>query len=189
VLTRAPDATMTTLQRVASSFLLVISDKEGLAWILRERRMAFPPRHHRGVDDLACGDQLFLMTTRGCFGNPNRDRSRIFGQAYVTSSVTRLEKSLELGDRTFDRGCDLLIQRVAPFREGVELQHLVPLLDAFPNKRAWSMWLRRPLLGLSAKDARLMADKLESVSGLPDETVPAYLNWIEAHRAAQGSRS
>jgi hypothetical protein len=164
--------------RVPSSFLLVVGERRGLAWILRERRMAFPPRRHLGVDDLAYGDQLFLMTTRNCLGNPGKDRSRVFAKAYVASSVAMLEKPLKIGNRTFDRACDLLIEGVAPFREGVELGPLVPLLDAFPNKREWKMWLRRPLLRLSAKDALLVASRFDPLSRIPDETVPAYLDWI-----------
>jgi hypothetical protein len=146
--------------------------------------MAFPPHRHLGVDDLVCGDELFLTTTRGCFRSPTHDSTRIIGKARVTSSVSTLDNPLELADRIFDRGCDISIEHVAPFREGVELLPLVPLLDAFPNKRAWSAWLRRPLLGLSAKDARLVARKLQPVSGLPDEMVPTYLDWIQA-RARQ----
>jgi len=167
-------------QPMPSSFLVIIGDARGLAWILREHRMAFPTTS-RGGGELAQGDKLFLLTTRACFGNPTKDRTRIVGKASVASAVVRFDPSLKLADRTFDRGFDLMIEQVVPFRTGVELQPLVSNLDAFPNKRAWSGWLRRPLLRLSEKDALLLNRHLQSLRGVPDESIPDYLEWIEGH--------
>jgi hypothetical protein len=54
----------------AASYLLVIGEREALAWVLRESRTAFPATRRAEVDRLAVGDELFLLTTRGCFHNP-----------------------------------------------------------------------------------------------------------------------
>lgn len=143
--------------------------------------MAFPVRNRSGVGELAQGDELFLLTTRACFGNPKKDRTRIAGRARVGSGVVKLDEPLELAGRIFDRGCDLRMESIAPFRTGVELLPLVPRLDAFPNKSAWAWWLRRPVLRLSAKDARLLAGRLEGVSEAPRKAIPGYLDWIRAH--------
>lgn len=174
----AASARPSTLQLVHSSYLLVISDHVGLAWILREQRMAFPAKRRLGVADLGRGDELFLLTTRGCYRNPTRDRTRIVGQAFVTSQVTTLDEPLELIGRTFDRACDLRLEALAPFGQGVDLLPLVESLDAFPNKKAWAMWLRRPLLSLSTSDANIVRDQVRKASDTPDLTVPGYLERI-----------
>jgi hypothetical protein len=72
--------------------MLIIGAREALAWILREERMAFPPRRYLGVDQLEVGDELFLVTTRACYRNPRRDRTRVIGRAIVSSPVASLEE-------------------------------------------------------------------------------------------------
>lgn len=49
-----------------------------------------------------------------------------------------------------------------PFLEGLSIRDLVHALDAFPNKRAWAVQLRRTTLALSAQDAELLHRELES---------------------------
>lgn len=142
--------------------------------------MAFTARA-RGVSSVAAGDELFLMTTRRCFGSPGKDRTRIVGKARVTSAVVDFDETLDLAGRTFDRGCDLSLEKLVPFRTGVEIPPLVPRLDAFPNKEAWFWMLRRPLLRLSAQDAGLLSHGLTHLSGEPKDTIPAYLQWIDRH--------
>lgn len=141
--------------------------------------MALPSRSRTA--DIDEGDELFFVTTRNCFGNPSRDRSRIVAIARTGSAVARLEKPLKLAGRTFDRGFDLDIETLAPFRVGVELPPLVEELDAFPNKRAWSWFMRRPALRVSTNDARMLRRLVRPVGETPDEVIPAYLEWIDAH--------
>src|SRR5258708_10752130 len=90
-----------------SSYLLIISDREALAWILSTQRMAFPPRRGRSVPELQPGDNLLLYTTRGCFRNPSRDRGRVIARATVNSAVSHLDVFVEFGGRTFPVGCSL----------------------------------------------------------------------------------
>jgi hypothetical protein len=44
-----------------ASYLLLIGEREALAWILREARMAFPQRRRPEVDNVAVGDELLLL--------------------------------------------------------------------------------------------------------------------------------
>lgn len=55
-------------------FLLVISNRQALRWILSEQRMAFSPSRNKEPDTLFQDDKLVLYTTRGCFHSPARDR-------------------------------------------------------------------------------------------------------------------
>ncbi|GAA4714736.1 hypothetical protein APR04_004067 [Promicromonospora umidemergens] len=161
---------------MASSFLLVISDREALGWILTEGRTAFPSARRLEVAALAKGDELFLYTTRSCFKNPTRDRGRVIGIADVVSPVVRLDEPVRFAGRDFPVGCALQIGPLAPFGHGVELAPLLTSLAAFDHtERAWSMKLRRPMLRLPDGDTQLIRDRLATVAtGLEGER---YVRW------------
>jgi hypothetical protein len=164
---------------VSASYLLVIGEREALAWILRESRMAFPATTRREVDRLRVGDTLFLLTTRGCFHNPGRDRTRVIGRATVTSEVAPLDPVPHIAGRDFPRGCDLEIYSLTPYLEGVELAPLVPRLGAFAGSTAWGMRLSRPLVLLSGGDDEVQIDRaLRCVERSPDDVTPDYLARI-----------
>ncbi|MEV0691564.1 hypothetical protein [Streptomyces sp. NPDC050388] len=128
-----------------ATHLIIISDREPLAWVLRTQRMAFPAG--RAVTGLpAEGDRVLLYTTRGCYWNPTRDRGRIMGLAVVTSSVEMLPEPVVFGERRFTSGCTLRFEGLAPMREGLVLAELVPRLEAFPDPRSWSVRMRRASL-------------------------------------------
>ena len=67
------------------------------------------------MDRLAVGDELFVITTRDCWGQPNRDRTRIIGRATVVSPVEPLEAPVRTGSRESDRGCEIRIESLAPY--------------------------------------------------------------------------
>ena len=153
-----------------SSYLLPIADREPLAWILAEQRAAFPAGREREARGLKRGDQLFLYSARGCFGNPTRDRGRIIGIAAVSARAVELEKPVRFGEREFPIGVKLRIGLLAPWRNGVELAPLVERLGAFPDPRSWSARMRRALVPLDSRDAALLERELRKVaSRYPDE--------------------
>lgn len=162
-----------------ASYLAVIGEREALAWVLRESRMAFPATRRPEVDRLAVGDELFLLTTRGCFHNPGRDRTRVIGHAVVTTPVAPLDPPVELVGRTFPRGCDLRITSLSPYLTGVHLGDLVPRLDAFPDEATWSIRLRRPLAALSERDAALLTERLDDAAAPPEDSLDGYLGSIK----------
>ncbi|MFO7252224.1 MAG: hypothetical protein DIU60_015865, partial [Actinomycetes bacterium] len=88
-----------------TAYLLILGEREAVAWVLRESRMAFPPTQRREVDRLTVGDELFLLTTRGCWHNPTRDRTRVIGRAWVTGPVEPYGEPLTIAGREFTRGC------------------------------------------------------------------------------------
>ena len=108
-------------QPVPSDFLLIIGDREPLAWILTEQRMAFPSHRSRDAGQLAKGDRLFLYTTRGCFHSPGRGRGRIIGEAAATSEIATLKEPVRFGERSFPTGCSLDIAGLVPRGEGPEM--------------------------------------------------------------------
>jgi hypothetical protein len=135
-------------------YLLPISDREPLEWIVSESRTAFPSYRRREAEALEVGDKLLLYTTRGCFRNPTRDRGRVIGVASVARPARDLAKPVRFGEREFPIGLDLEIESLVPRGAGVELAPLIPKLrKSFPNPRAWSARLRRALVPVSSPDA------------------------------------
>ncbi|MBE1537345.1 hypothetical protein [Actinomadura algeriensis] len=157
---------------MSESYLLILGDREPIAWVLGERRIAFPATARAEVDRIAEGDELFVYATRGAFRNPTRDRGRVIARAAVTSPVTVLDEPVTFAERAFPRGCDLRIDSLAPWGGGVELRPLVDRLAAFPDARSWSVRLRRPLLHLPEPDAALLRSALAPIAGPVDENLP-----------------
>lgn len=157
-----------------AAYLLILGDRSALSWVLRNERMAFASHRRNDVSGLGVGDTLFIYTTRGCFHNPTRDRGRVIGRAAVSSPVEPLEKSTVVMDREFTLGCTFELVALAPRPEGVVLADLVPRLRAFPNKRAWSARMRRPLLALPTQDAALIERELGPLLGEPAAVVSTY---------------
>lgn len=166
-------------------FLLVISDRDALGWILSQQRMAFAPSRHHLIDTLTTGDRLALYTTRGCFRNPTRDRSRVIGTATVTTPLEPLVAPVTFGDREFTRGCSLRVERLARVDQGPELTALVSRLDTFPQ--AWAIHIRRTLVPLDSHDFKIIESALEPVGTSREEALPSYLEKIGSHgrRAAR----
>ncbi|MFG2952354.1 hypothetical protein ACGF5O_01320 [Streptomyces sp. NPDC048291] len=144
-----------------ATHLLIISDREPLAWVLENQRMAFPAGRTRASLSLDKGDEVLLYTTRGCFGNPTRDLGRIIGLATLTSEVSTLDEPVTFGERRFTEGCRLRVHGLAPFRNGVVLRDLVTDLQVFPDPRSWSVRMRRASLKLPEADAALVKRELQ----------------------------
>ncbi|MFG2099874.1 hypothetical protein ACGFJ5_04665 [Micromonospora echinaurantiaca] len=156
------------------SYLLILGERDAIAWVLREERMAFPATPRAEVAALAVGDRLFLYATRGAWHNPTRDRGRIIGVATVGSAVRRLDRPIEIAGRRFVSGCDLSIDGIVPYPGGVELQPLVERLAAFPKPAAWSIYLRRALLALAPTDAKLLDEVLRPRLVPREQALPTY---------------
>jgi len=159
-----------------ATYLSVIGDRVALAWVLKNAKMAFPTTRRSEVDSLEKDDELFLVSTRGCFRNPTRDRTRVVGRAVLRTPVSMAPEPITLIGRTFNRTCSLEITGLAPVLSGVELAPLVECLDAFPNKQAWSVWLRRPLLRLTEADADLVRPLVKAIVTQPSEALQGYLD-------------
>lgn len=140
------------------AFLLTLGSREGLRWVLQNRRMAFTTSS--GALQLDVGDRLFLYASRRCYGDRVGNRGLLIGEAKVSSSVRSLERSVNLDGRSLSYECGIDLVRLAPFGEGVDFAELVPRLTVFPDKRWWSARLRRSLLKLPDADAALIATTL-----------------------------
>jgi hypothetical protein len=161
-----------------STQLLILGDRDGLSWVLRNRRMAFTESRAAEVGRLRAGDRLFLYTTRGCYNNPTRDRGRVIGEAEAKEAPTRLAGPIAIGGREFAFACEIELKSLTPFREGVVLADLVPKLQVFPDERSWSARMRRPLLPLTPKDARLISKELAPIARAVEDTIEDYVNWV-----------
>lgn len=156
------------------TFLLPISDREPLAWIVREQRTAFPEHRRREAEALAIGDRLLLYTTRGCFRNPTRDRGRLIGTARVESTAQPLSKAIRFRERSYPIGIDVSIESLAKRGEGVELAPLVPSLESFPDPSSWSARMRRALVPITDADAERLSVVLEEDTLPYDAAAPSY---------------
>ena len=67
------------------SFLLVISSREELRWILSKQRIALGPSRYKAPDALLQDDKLVCAPPRKCLRNRTRDRGRVIGTATITS--------------------------------------------------------------------------------------------------------
>jgi hypothetical protein len=143
------------------SYLLPISDRDALAWIVREQLTAFGDNRAREARALEVGDELFLYTTRGLYRNPTRDRGRVVGRASVLSAAKSSSNPPTFGGREFPHVVRLRIENLAPFREGLELAPLVPrLTGTFPDASTWSVRMRRALVPLDSADAKTIRSEL-----------------------------
>jgi hypothetical protein len=146
---------------MASTHLVILGERTALRWVLTEQRMAFPAGRTRQTRAVHEGDEIMLYTTRGCFRNPTRDVGRLIGLGVVATPVSVLTDPVRFGEREFTTGCDIRIQGLAPYREGLSLRELVPALDVFPNPRGWAAQLRRTTLEIRPRDAELLRRKLK----------------------------
>ena len=167
------DPLVSAQRQDAAAYLLILGSVEGLAWVLREKRMAFTRANASRAERLQPGNRLFLYTTRGIHGKPMRDRGLVIGEAKVASEVEEVRRPIKIGERDYTHACAIRLVSLAPYREGVELAPLIPHLEVFATKGAgWSALLRRPLLALPATDAELLTEKLAAVlraSRSPDQ--------------------
>jgi hypothetical protein len=124
---------------------------------------------------LVGGDRLFLYTTRRCFGNANRDRGRVIGEATVKGPLRRRSIPVRIAAHDYTHDCELELHLLTQFSQGVVLADLVPQLHVFPVPQNWSFLLRRVLLPLPAEDAALIDAILRPLAGPPDDAIDGYL--------------
>ncbi len=158
-----------------NAYLMVIGDREALAWVLSTRQTAFPAARAGQASRLAAGDELLVYTTRGCFRNPTRDRGRVVALATVAAPVTRDAAPVRFGDREYPLRCPLHVTELAPFGTGPVLAEHVAALHAFPDPRSWSVRLRRPLVSLDAHDRDLLVGLLRPALVPLDDALAEYL--------------
>jgi hypothetical protein len=170
---------------MAKDYLLLISDREPLAWLLTKQRMAFPAGRRGLVSQLAEGDRLFLYTTRSCFRNPRRDTGRVFGEAQISTAVRELDEPVIFGDRSYPLGCGIHISGLAPRDTGPELRTLVNAMHLFPNSENWSVYIRRVLVPLDKHDAALVTAQLAPLLGPSETHIAGYMSALSRRQGAR----
>jgi len=166
-------------------FLLILGDAGGLAYVLREHRMAFTPRRRI---PLARGDIVFLYTTRGIFRDPGAGRGLIIGRAEIVSDIVKFESGLRIADRVCTSGCDLAITGLVPLGEGLELRRIVDELETFhPHPKRWAFRMYSSFLQLSPRDASVIQEKIQPLLQDPEYVSQAYISRAEREgRKGQG---
>lgn len=155
--------------------LAVLGEREGIVWVLRNQRIAFPaPRYASRRPELRKGDIVYLYTTRGAFRNPTRDQGRVVGRAVVTRGTEVLTEPVVLADREFPYEARIRVGALAPFGAGVPLRDYVARLECMPKPEKWFAYLRRSLVPLTEADAQLLEDLVSSVAGSRTENLGSY---------------
>lgn len=153
--------------------LAVIGDRRALGWVLTQGIVAFPEPRNR-LPAFEQGDSIYLYTTRGCFKNPTRDRSRIIGKAVAVTHLQVNEDPVRFGDRSFPLEVRVRIDSLAPLGDGINFADLVPQLTSFPKPERWSVYLRRSAFLVTAKDARQFDRLLAPFEGQHLENLSGY---------------
>jgi hypothetical protein len=164
----------------SQSFLLIFGDSEGFAWVLEHERMAFTSERYGLASEVEPGSELLLYTSRGCFGNPTRDRGRVVGLAQARSTLTA--KRLHIGGRRFDFVQDLSITGVCARGDGVDLASRVSSMRTFPSATSWSAHLRKPLLRLDPVDADRLREEVAPLLRRIEEATLEYRHLAARHR-------
>lgn len=133
-------------------WLIIVSNRTALEWILDTRRMAF--RSHVNTDQLQKGDRFALYTSRGAYGNTSRDESQIIALGRLTSPVT--EASVRVGDEAFTKSCAISVERALPLRAGLPFRTLVGQLSIAKTARQWPASVRRTVATLDDNDFRVI---------------------------------
>lgn len=157
-----------------ADYILPIADREPLAWIVANQRTAVGIHRRREAQSLKPGDRLFLYTTRGCFGNPNRDVSRVIGSARVVGRARARENPIQFGGRSYEIEIPLRIDSLVAYRTGVVFRDLIDRLESFPSRRSWPVHMRRALIGISANDGDVLAAELNQIARPYAELVRSY---------------
>lgn len=161
------------------AYLLILAEREALLWVLLNEQMAFPAKRRREVSALQPGDELFLLTTRGAFHNPNIDRTRVIGTATVQSKARQLDPEVEIAGRTFTSGCEIKVETLAPYSRGSEVGPLAPQIQALRGQKHWGWLLRKPLVLLDESDVTLLKRELEGHLRPLDESLESYSSRIK----------
>lgn len=146
--------------------LVVVSDREPLAWMLRTSRFALPAG--RAASAPRAGDTLILHTTRGCYRNPTRGRGLVMGVARVASEAAALDEPVPFRGRDFGLGLTLQLDGVCPAHIGVDLGATRDDLKLLAGDGTWSYRLR------PAPDRRaIVRGGCASAAELPRPDAPA----------------
>ena len=168
------DLRVTAIMSEVADYLLPISDREPLAWIVAEQRTAVGVHRRKEAEALEPGDRIFLYTTRGCFRNPARDRGRVIGIARVARAARTLDEPIRFADQEYPVEVALQIESLAPRRTGVDLAPLLDRLVSFPKGNAWSAYMRRALVPLAPRDGDTIAEALEGIAGSYEAAFASY---------------
>lgn len=156
--------------------LAVVGDRRALAWVLTQSTVAFPEPRSR-ILPLRAGDSIYLYTTRGCFKNPTRDRSRIIGKTVALTDIQLNDEPVRFGERNFPLEVRVRIESLAPAGRGIDFADLVPLLTSFAKPESWSVYLRRSTFSVTDADAQRFDKLLAPYEGKHLENLGGYQKW------------
>lgn len=150
------------MTRVAEdrAWIVVLSEAEGLRWVVKYSRMAFSAGSAARAARVRSGNRIILYVGRGAFHNPTRDEAQLGALGVVTSPVRPFRKPIEIAGRQFVCGCDPELQIVLE-RAGILVRPLMDELSFVRRKGAWGQYFRSGLV-VPARDFEVMSKALRS---------------------------
>jgi hypothetical protein len=164
--------------------LLLVADREPLAWPLREERST--GAEEAGVvssDERYAAVALHHTQLRSISGTPPWSSH---GYCKSNECAGGSGGGRAFRDREFEVGFRVHIDGLAPPHDGVELGPLAGRLDALPDPATWSVRMRRTLIPLSERDALLIGDLLEPKLRRRRDVLSDYLTACKATATAIG---
>jgi hypothetical protein len=157
--------------------LLVLGDKRGTAWVLRESRMALARERVREASQISAGSPLLLYASGSAFGGAN---SGLFGLALAERKVEYLDSPFRLNFKEFHAHLPLKFQELTHFGDFVDMRPLVEELDLFAgNRDKWGVYLRRPLIPISSNDSDVLRNALAPKRHPAGDVLGEYLAATE----------
>lgn len=141
-------------------WLVVVSDKAALHWILAKEKMGF--RAHVPVGAVRAGDRFGLYVSRSAHRNPGRDEAQIVALGRFADAIG--DEPVEVAGELYPWSVGLVIDTRFEPRQGLPFRSLVGRLELVPTTRGWGPRLRRTLVPLSDRDFRAIEQSVAAHS-------------------------
>lgn len=139
-------------EREARYWIWVFADAQSVGLVIESKKMYFSPSASARAAGIRSGDRALLYTTRGAFGNPNLDASRIIGCAAVSSATEEFSRERVFGGRPVRASCNFVLTQLAPYRTGEQFRNHVSSLKFLQSNQQWGQTLRRSPVEIPRSD-------------------------------------
>ena len=157
-------------------WIWVFSGKSPAREVLRSSTMYFSASASARAEQIQAEDFALMYSTRGAYGNPNKDESRIFGEVRVSGSLIHLASGQEIGGRIMNSKCSFEVVALAAFRTGLTFRPHIEKLNFLSGVVAWGQKFRQSPLKISKPDYEYLAGELRK--SLTESSDDALVSWV-----------
>lgn len=154
-----------------AGWLVVLSQAEGIRWVLRNEKMAFSEGLCKRAGRIAPGDTLFFYASRLAFANQRHGEPQLIALGIAKDAVKKTRRPVRIAGRAFQCVCPFALKVELPELQGVPFIPLVRDLRFIRRKQTWHGYLLQGLIHLPEEDARLLTRAIQTASNkLPSRT-------------------